>query len=504
MRLNWPRIGLFCVIELWRFPNGLSKMLLWLSISDRSENPDEEVGNCGCSCGRMSDCVQSRCISGLWNHALYCTDGGPIQRRHGMQRTNRDHSIYLQRDNKFTGDTNYICGTITGAAGSQLLTPKGNGSAGNPVTIIFDSGAMLEAPYFAPSPNGGCGGAICLYGLSYYTVNGQNTGTIENTANGSGLAYHQTSEAIEAYGCTGCTIENLTIANIYTHTSSSDTAVDQTGVRCISFNGSNITISGNTMHDVGWCLYQDYNKGDANVTIKGNIIYNIDHGWALSTQTAGGSSGPFLFYGNTVYGYAAWDTGTADAYHHDGVHCYTSETNGSPAHITMLAIYNNLFEGPVGADITSHIFLEGGTGSGSTPCADSTSGIAVFNNVALADQGIATGMFGLFSGNFTSAHGGGVFNNTLISSDSTSDGSNVCFSANSDVSGMTFENNAVSGCNQLIAIASSIGFSPNYNQYGNGGSNAFVCLTSYYATTQLSSWQSCIRRRLPIRHTAPR
>ena len=144
----------------------------------------------------------------------------------------------------------------------------------------------------------------------------------------------------------------------------------------------------------------------------------------------------------------------------------------------MLAIYNNLFEGPVGADITSHIFLEGGTGSGSTPCADATSGIAIFNNVALADQGIATGMFGLFSGNFTSAHGGGVFNNTIISSDSTSDGSNVCFSSNSDVSGMTFENNALSGCNQLIAITSSIGFSPNYNQYGNGGSNAFVCFTS--------------------------
>ena len=162
------------------------------------------------------------------------------------------------------------------------------------------------------------------------------------------------------------------------------------------------------------------------------------------------------------------------------------------AHITLLAIYNNLFEGPVGADITSHIFLEGGTGSGSTPCGDSTSGIAVYNNVALADQPIPTGIFGLFSGNFTSAHGGGVYNNTIISSDSTSDSSNVCFAANSDVSGMTFENNSVSGCNQLVAVTSSIGFSPNYNQYGNGGSNAFVCLSSFDSPTQFASWQSCI------------
>ena len=387
------------------------------------------------------------------------------------------------------GDVNYICGRITGSAGVQLLTPKGNGSAGNPVTIRFDTGAILEAPYFAPSPNGGCGGAICLYGLSYYTIDGQNTGTIENTANGTDLANNQPTEAIEGFNCNHCTVENLTIANIYVHTSPSDRSANAAAQRCISISGSDWLIQNNVMHDSGWCLYNNFNNGDASVVIAGNTIYNMDHGWMLASQVSGGNSGPFIFHNNKVYGYAAWDTGSADVYHHDGIHCFTSQTKGSPAHITLLAIYDNLFKGPIGQNVTGHIFIEGGGGSGSTPCADSSSGIAVYNNVATGDQPDNNGLFDLASGNFTAAHGGGVYNNTLAST--AGPGAGVCFTANSDVSGMAFENNTLSGCNQLIET-DSIPFTPDYNRYGNGGNNAFVCHGKYYPSSEFSSWQSCI------------
>lgn len=386
------------------------------------------------------------------------------------------------------GDVDYICGTITGSAGAQLLAPGGNGVAGHPVTIKFDTGAILEAPYFAPSPNGDCGGAICLYGLSYYTIDGQNTGTIENTANGTTLTYNQPTEAIEGFACNHCTVENLTIANMYVHTSTSDTSANAAAQRCISVSGSNWLIQNNVMHDSGWCLYNNFDNGDGNVVIAGNTIYNMDHGWMLASHVSGGSSGPFIFHNNTVYGYAAWDT-TNDTYHHDGIHCFTSQTNGSPAHITLLAIYDNLFKGPIGQNVTGHVFIEGGRGSGSTPCADSTSGIAVYNNIALGDRADPDGLFGLFSGNFTSAHGGGVYNNTFISSAGT--GTGVCFAANSDVSGMTFENNILSGCNQLIET-DSIPFTAGYNRYANGGNNAFVCHGNYFQASQFSSWQSCI------------
>jgi hypothetical protein len=210
----------------------------------------------------------------------------------------------------------------------------------------------------------------------------------------------------------------------------------------------------------------------------------------LASQVSGGSSGPFIFRNNTVYGYANWDTGSADYYHHDGIHCFTSGTNGSPAHITLLAIYDNLFKGPVGQNITAHIFLEGGSGSGSTPCADSTSGIAVYNNVAIADQPINDGLFGLYAGNATPTYGGGVYNNTIVSNAGTNSG--VCFGVGM-AAGMTFENNAVSGCNQLMAELVAVPFSPNYNRYGDGGNNAFVCNRNYWPPEAFSLWKSCIK-----------
>ena len=107
----------------------------------------------------------------------------------------------------------------------------------------------------------------------------------------------------------------------------------------------------------------------------------------------------------------------------------------------------------------------------------------------MGDQPDPDGLFGLFSGNFTSTHGGGVYNNTFIST--AGSGVGVCFSANSDVSGMTFENNAVSGCNQLMET-DSIPFAPDHNQYADGGNNAFVCRGNYYKSSEFSSWQSCI------------
>jgi hypothetical protein len=386
------------------------------------------------------------------------------------------------------GDVNYICGTITGSAGSQLLTPKGNGAAGNPVTIIFDAGAILQAPYFAGSPNGGCGGAICLYGLSYYTVDGQNTGIIQNTANGTSLAYKQATEAVEGYNCNNCTVKNLTIANMYVHTSNSDDTEDQTGIRCISFNGSNWLIQNNVMHDVGWCLFNNYNNGDTNVDISGNTMYRLDHAWMLATQHSGGNSGPFLFHGNNIYNYSNWDT-TSNSYHHDGIHCYTSGTNGSPAHISTMAIYNNSFAGPIGVNVTGHIFMEAGSGSGSTPCSDASSVIQLFNNVFSADAPAPNGLVALFSAGTYS-----VYNNTIITSDSPSDSNSVGFSTIEPNSGnsVVFKNNAISGFNQELNIGSGMTYTTDYNQYGNGGSNAFVCKGSYYDSTQFSSWKSCI------------
>ena len=389
----------------------------------------------------------------------------------GGSACNGQTAVSVATYNSSGGNPVTLCGTIT----SQLVPPS-SGVSGTPIVITFDTGANLTSTVW------GTTGAINLGSNNYITIDGGSNGVIANTANGSALANKLSSTGVLTTGG-NVEIRNLTIANLYVHSSLSDTTVDQTQVNCIRFSGSSVLIHNNTMHDAGWCLYEPEVSTDANVSIYQNTIYNIDHGWALAPSGhSGGTNGPFSFYNNTVYGYANWDT-TAGDYHHDGVHCYTSGTSGAAMHFSSLSIYNNIFNAPIGADATAHIFIEGGTGSGSTPCADSTSNIYVYNNVAIGDQAVNNGLMGIFSGSVN------VYNNTMIGAGTDS---GVVYSSNSDVSAETFENNVLSGGNQLIAITGSIPFTPDYNIYANGGSNSFVCGSNFYSSAQFSSWQSCI------------
>src|SRR5215470_12700564 len=82
------------------------------------------------------------------------------------------------------GTTVYLCGTFTGSAGQQLLWVRGSGTASAPITIKFLSGAVLSAPYWSAT------GAIHMDYMSYIIVNGGGVGIIQNTANGTGRAYH--------------------------------------------------------------------------------------------------------------------------------------------------------------------------------------------------------------------------------------------------------------------------------------------------------------------------
>src|SRR2546423_6316061 len=43
----------------------------------------------------------------------------------------------------------HLCGTFRGTPGQQLLKVHGNGVAGNPITIRFETGANLTAPYWS-------------------------------------------------------------------------------------------------------------------------------------------------------------------------------------------------------------------------------------------------------------------------------------------------------------------------------------------------------------------
>jgi hypothetical protein len=338
------------------------------------------------------------------------------------------------------GTTVHLCGTIT-----STLQAQGNGSSGSPITILFESGANLSQPY---CPSGGC---MVLDGRSYVTVNGNNTGIIQSTANGSALSNKQQSTGISAAPCNNCVIENLTIQNIYVHSSASDDSEDQTLMRCIWMSGSNWAVHDNTMHDAGFCVYNYFGNGDTNVRIYNNNIYNVDHG-VTPNGYGSVSASHFYVYNNHIHDYANWDT-TSDAYHHDGVHAYG--TGG--ANLTDLEIYDNQFDGNTGVNFTSHIYIEKPDSSASL------TNTLVFNNVLDGTKAPAN-TFGLLG--IGALSGAQVYNNTIVG---TNINANYCVL----ISGgnAVLKNNLMSGCADFIyEYSSSSGVTLNDNTYAAVGS----------------------------------
>ena len=376
------------------------------------------------------------------------------------------------------GDVVHLCGTI-----SSDLTVQGSGSAGSPITIYFEPGAALSQPACA-------GACLSMSNRSYVTINGGGTGVIQNTANGTGLADSVGDTAIVADPCTNCTIEYVTIQDIYVRTSQADTGTGASGSGCMSVSGSNLTVADNTMDYAHWCVYVDENRHttDSNLRFSGNDISNTDHGIALGfyNDAGGAGLGPFYFNDNYVHDYTAWDSGAADTYHHDGFHCFAAGS-GVPDIGGGLYIYNNVWGGNVGPqNDTAQIFLEG-TASG-TPCATPSTPIYLFNNVEQASQ------IGSPDDAYWTLASGAIhaYNNTLLGN-----GSDACFDFNDQTTpAATIENTLISGCRMEIGNGSVGlpygGMGPDYNLYAASGGNAFLCNNTVYAFSQFSKWQSCI------------
>lgn len=253
------------------------------------------------------------------------------------------------------GTTVHLCGDYNGTAGQQMLLVRGSGVSGRPIILKFETGTVFSAPYWSSQ------GAIYMNAVSYITVDGGSNGIIQNTANGTGLAFRQDSRAIYAPSCNNCTVQNLTMANIYVRTSSADMAPTQTSLNCVYWlNSDNFKISYTTCHDAGWA-YAGYGN---NFTLEYSKIYNVCHGLAFGPS---GTSSGFSIHDNHLYNYVNWDS-ASNRYHHDGLHMW-GQRGGR---VTNGAIYNNRFDGDSGVNVTGHIYLQ-----------DSIENVSVYNNVFL-------------------------------------------------------------------------------------------------------------------------
>lgn len=363
----------------------------------------------------------------------------------------------------------HLCGTI-----KRSIIARASGTSTAPITFYFEPGASIRRPS-CPGRGRGC---FDTNGRSYLTIDGGANGSILSTANGTGLA-HQNKNVVGiwAVNCDGCTIENLNISDMYVHTAASDTGADDAAGMYVS--GSNVTVAHNTMHDDRAAINATWSITDHNISIHNNSIYRVDAGLnSIVNNASGGSIGPILFYRNTVKNFANWDT-TGDAYHHDGIHCWTSD-HGAAAHYRGFFIYDNVFGGQTdrpryGDESTSDIFLEG-TPDG-TPCEDATSVFEVFNNVLTESVFMNNG---LLNGSMN------AYNNTLIGAD-TAQGSCAATSG-------SFVNNVVFGCGTLVYASrwSRVPIRRDHNIYGGSGSNAFSCGGRFIPVRHLAQWRRCV------------
>jgi hypothetical protein len=372
------------------------------------------------------------------------------------------------------GTTVALCGTLMGP-----ITFAGSGTRGKPIVLRFGPSARISMP---ACPQSGC---IDTAGHGFIDIEGPSAsrhGVIESTEQGTGRK-HEPARGIEALNCAGCTIRYMTIERLYVKTAESDEAAPGEEIRGIEFSGNDLTIAHNTLHDLGWALYSVWNREDKDVRLEYNTLYHIDHGFASTAAFTGGSIGPIWFQHNHVYSFKDWDT-PGDAYHHDGVHCYSSASAHYLPHYNGLYIADNRFGPETGKNMNADVFIEGEAEG--TPCGDQSSNIWIFDNVAFSAEHEANGALAIYG---TNPH---VYNNTVIGPNSTAP--YPCVVIGEQASEVHYENNIVSTCNEMVDKESSTtlasgGF--DYNLYADGGENSFICDGRFERFAAFASWKRC-------------
>lgn len=396
------------------------------------------------------------------------------------------------------GTTVHICGVWTGTAGQNFLVAKGSGTSGNPVTIKFETGAALEAPYFDTSA-----GAIFVPSLSYIVIDGGTNGLVEDTLNGTpgftcpagACLYQQSNQVIQMNPCDHCEVKNLTIGPIYEHQDcetlvSCDTTLALNQAVGVLGAGVAFTVDNDTIHD-GAALIDIGGLSGNSFYIHDNNFYNFNI--AINGGSSSGTTTAFYIYNNHFHGMDAWDAifpnpPGGGPYHHNDIHLFSNPSLGQI--VQSAYIYNNLMDGDWGNGccVTAGIFLEGNANAWT----DSTGTAYVWNNVIISNTPSANALISISNGT-----GHKVLNNTLIDTNPTGQLSCISFGSapSTGATNVVIENNAIQGCQSVLFGDTNTTFTTiDYNAYGStpASGNAIASFGSFASAhvTTLSAWQA--------------
>ena len=392
------------------------------------------------------------------------------------------------------GTTVHICGTIAGSTGTNGLTTQGDGASGSPVTILFESGASMQAPSWGTFSTNPTGGAITVLN-QYITVDLGTNGNIEDTLNGtSGNT-----------GCPGgtCTLKNVSagiyigasyvtiqgeggnIGPMFTRTACSSAAGDASTYDVFIDGGagalSNITVNGITGHDAqGGITATVGGSGISNLTFENNTLYHGSAGIVVAAGGGAGTASNTTVSNNNIYdNYVYWDP--IDDTHLNGIFIFAA---ASGTHLTNVTVNGNYIHGDFGgatcggsgSHTTAFIYLET-TGGGAA------SGEVVYNNVLVSgnNDDPADGMLSIGDENTTGTQ---VYNNTFVGAN---DGSGYCAILTGT---FTWKNNLCDGLTYAV-YANGSGRSQitaaDYNLYYNNSTGWRLGSTIY---STFSAWQA--------------
>jgi len=256
------------------------------------------------------------------------------------------------------GNTLHICGTITGTGGSNIFTTLAAGSSGSPITLLWEAGAIVQAPYFPGGSTVNSGVGAIVLNKNYWTLDGGASGIIQNTANGTGKTNAQPSNAIYGSGLSNLTIKNLTIQNLYINqgivnpTSTSGTG--STATLTCSFAGCGFATG--QVARIDSCSVSGYNVNSATVTVSGNAIQYSSTGTGAATgcriSDEQVNEGSALAFGINLVNVSTVRI-TSNVLHDmlDGIYLVSTQSGGlSNIEIDHNQIYN------------TNIMVDGGTG----------------------------------------------------------------------------------------------------------------------------------------------
>ena len=248
------------------------------------------------------------------------------------------------------GDMVIANGTFTTAFSGQI-----NGNNGSLITLQLASGAKFSKPHW------GTGGAIYLGAKNYWVLDGGVNGIVEDTDNGSGLGTSADGYGILLEAPSHIVVKNFTVQNIYKRTDSADTsgfAAWAIAVRGTANNFSDIIITNNVIHDAATGIIMEYASGCSDFGVFGNTIYNVNHGIAAPDRTSSSSLTRLVIGNNIVYHWTTWDNPGPNAFHHNGVYCWSVQ--GGTSVLSDVTLFGNqLGPGYGNAFQTSGMYFEG-------------------------------------------------------------------------------------------------------------------------------------------------